>query len=493
MQRKKGETDDKEESLYQLVKTHMVHGPCGKDNPGAPCMKTIDGELKCEKGYPKPFQEKTIIDEFGRVHYKRPNNGRTVKVWCAKRQMHFNLSNQWIVPYNIALLTKYKSHVNVEIVNSAENHIKYMFKYFTKGPDRCLVQRKDGSLVTDELSHYQDSRYIGATEACWRIQEFPLRFRYPPVETLAIHLEDQQNIIFKDSKLTKEEIRQIANSNQTSQLTKFFKLNQDKPTEAGDYTYDHILRHFRWDKSKKEFIKRTQKLSKNIDANGEDDAAKSNQIGRMPVISLNPHTKELFFLRVLLHHVKGPKSFEHLRTVDGHVYDTNQDACIALGLFEDDKTIEQAFVEGASFRISESALLHLFVTLCIYAMPSNPLALWEKYKGDLCSWRMKQENVDEPTPEIINDILLQLRALFQDHGKNMSSDEFKLPEPSGELTKEKREVALELDYDCQELAQVADENESKLNEQQLTVYNAIKEAVNNETGELIGLQASGTL
>ena len=40
---------------------------------------------------------------------------------------------------------------------------------------------------------------------------------------------------------------------------------------------------------------------------------------------------------------------------------------------------------------------------------------------------------------------------------------------------------------------MADENESKLNEQQLAVYGAIKEAVNNETGELIGLQASGTL
>ena len=73
----------------------------------------------------------------------------------------------------------------------------------------------------------------------------------------------------------------------------------------------------------------------------------------------------------------------------------------------------------------------------------------------------------------------------------MSSDEFRLPEPTGELTKEKREVAQELDYDCQELAQVADENESKLNDHQLVVYDAIKEAVHHETGELIGLQASG--
>ena len=90
-----------------------------------------------------------------------------------------------------------------------------MFKYFTKGPDRCLVQMKDGSPVTDELNNYQDSRYIGATEGCWRIQEFPLRFRYPPVEMLAIHLEDQQNVLFKDGELTKEELQEVANQNQT--------------------------------------------------------------------------------------------------------------------------------------------------------------------------------------------------------------------------------------------------------------------------------------
>ena len=73
----------------------------------------------------------------------------------------------------------------------------------------------------------------------------------------------------------------------------------------------------------------------------------------------------------------------------------------------------------------------------------------------------------------------------------MSSSEFNLPEPTGQLTKEKREVAQELDYDQYDLAQQADENESKLNEQQLNVYRAVKEAIDNETGELIGLQASG--
>ena len=105
---------------------------------------------------------------------------------------------------------------------------------------------------------------------------------------------------------------------------------------------------------------------------------------------------------------------------------------------------------------------------------------------------MKEKKLDEPTPKMINDILLELQALFQDHGKNMSQD-FLLPKPTGQLTKEKREVAQEMDYDQDDLEQIADENESKLNQQQLEVYHAIKEAINNQSGELIGLQASGIL
>ena len=98
----------------------------------------------------------------------------------------------------------------------------------------------------------------------------------------------------KDGELTKEELQEVLNQNQTSQLTKFFKLNQENQ-KANAYRYDQILQHFRWDKTKKEFIERKNKIKRIPINDGELDDPKSDQIGRMPIISLNPHTKELFF------------------------------------------------------------------------------------------------------------------------------------------------------------------------------------------------------
>ncbi|CAG8712854.1 3936_t:CDS:1, partial [Acaulospora morrowiae] len=39
----------------------MVHGPCGKLNPKAPCMINDGmGQKRCAKRYPKQFQSETI-------------------------------------------------------------------------------------------------------------------------------------------------------------------------------------------------------------------------------------------------------------------------------------------------------------------------------------------------------------------------------------------------------------------------------------------------
>ena len=100
--------------------------------------------------------------------------------------------------------------------------------------------------------------------------------------------------------------------------------------------------------------------------------------------------------------------------------------------------------------------MRLHCALVVHVMPANPVALWEMCKPELCAWRMKLKNVEEPTCEIINEVLLLMRAQFAEHGKDMVVDS-KLPAPTGSLMKQKREVSLELDYDIEEMAKIAKE------------------------------------
>ncbi|GKC41043.1 ATP-dependent DNA helicase PIF1-like protein [Tanacetum coccineum] len=169
--------------LYQIVTDHMMHGPCGADNPSCPC--TID--FKCTKKFPKQFNETTVIDDNGYAIYKRRNDGNTIT------KSGTDLHNGYVVPYNPGLLRRYQSHINVEWCNQIGS-IKYLFKYINKGPDR-VTAAVDGEEV-DEIKDFYDCRYLSACEAAWRIYGFDIHYRTPPVERLPFHLQDEQSVIF---------------------------------------------------------------------------------------------------------------------------------------------------------------------------------------------------------------------------------------------------------------------------------------------------------
>ena len=61
---------------------------------------------------------------------------------------------------------------------------------------------------------------------------------------------------------------------------------------------------------------------------------------------MNPKLGECYYLRLLLHNVRGPTSFENLRTVDSIVYDSFKGACLAFGLLADDKQWEETLQEA---------------------------------------------------------------------------------------------------------------------------------------------------
>ena len=63
-------------ALYEVIKSMMVHGPCGPLNPTSICMQ----DKQCQKDYPKTFQPTTQVNNDGYPLYARPDNGRTLTV-----------------------------------------------------------------------------------------------------------------------------------------------------------------------------------------------------------------------------------------------------------------------------------------------------------------------------------------------------------------------------------------------------------------------------
>ena len=97
------------------------------------------------------------------------------------------------------------------------------------------------------------------------------------------------------------------------------------------------------------------------------------------MFSMSASQLELFRLRFLLSNVKGAKCYNHLKTVKGVQYSTYFEACIALGLIENDKEWDRAMQEAVSWMMPCS-LRRLFVRILIHCEPMYPEKLWKNLR-----------------------------------------------------------------------------------------------------------------
>jgi hypothetical protein len=272
---------------------------------------------RCTKFYPKPFQEATTMDEDRYPKYYRPQDGRVYEVG------NHMIDNRWIVPFNPYLSVKFDCHINVECAASVRS-IKYPFKYIHKGGDRATVE-----VGLDEITQYLDGRYIASAESHWRIYHFSTHDQEPNVVRLQVHLPGQHMVQFDPNEDPNEVLERAAHEQTT--LTQFFEANKDDGLlgqTARRYTYQEFLQVFVWSTEKCWSLRKT-----------------GFALGRMFFIS--PRRGELFYLHTLLTVVKGPTSFIDIRTVDGVVYPTFREACIARGLLEDDGEWRECLREAA--------------------------------------------------------------------------------------------------------------------------------------------------
>jgi hypothetical protein len=137
---------------YTAVENYMIHGSSGEANKILVCME----DNRCTNHFPKAFNPETTIDEEGFPLYKRHNDDRYVK------KGKIGLDNRYVIPYNMDLLVKYQTHINVEWCNMSRS-VKYLFKYIYKGLDYVVVVLKEKGLKEnqiDEIKRYWEMRYI---------------------------------------------------------------------------------------------------------------------------------------------------------------------------------------------------------------------------------------------------------------------------------------------------------------------------------------------
>ena len=431
------ETD---QDLHKLVGLHMLHGPCGELNPGCPCMFSPKFPGKCSKQFPFPFCEETQVETDGYPQYRRPSHG-PVFPWIKRNNRFYrDVDCRWVVPYNSYLLRKYQCHLNVQTACSIKS-VKYIYKYIYKGQDRCeaalQADIEKGVLGLDEIKAYQDGRYLCAPEACSTLFGFETNRKSHRVQRLPVHLKDGQSTIFEEDNVQQA----VARGPRQTELLACFDLNSGLGVDpavqqlAQTLKYSDLPKHFKFQKGV--WIKRKRPVPDEVKT---AFTTSKPVIGRMHNVPIKD--AELYSLRSLLLHVKGPQSYEHLRTVEvqtvledgtirmeSRLCETFLEAAILLGLRRADDEWDRALIAGRQHQMP-GALRSLFASILIFCDPLDPAELWNRhcrYFWDERTWATHAEENTLRAYQSVQSIVQRSNSSFTLAGN------FRIPVPPGDL------------------------------------------------------------
>ncbi|XP_027158647.1 uncharacterized protein LOC113760290 [Coffea eugenioides] len=375
--------------LHSLVLKHIGHGPCGVLNPNCPCMRQ---NRKCRNNYPKNFSAYTKHGRNSYPTYKRRNDGRSVVI------RNHTLDNRWIVPYNPYLLAKFDCHINVEICSGIEA-VKYIYKYIYKGHDKVMYQitSQQTENIIDEIRNFQSARWICGPEAMWRIFAFDLTNIHPSVMTMHLHLQNHQSISFAENQTLDDVLANERNSR--TMLTEFFSMNRtNKRAQDLNCLYKEFLKYFTWNEGDRIWM----------------DRKYGEVIGR--VNTAHPIEGERYYLRMLLMHVRKPTSFDDLKSVDGYISSTYKEAAEVHGLLQVNNGFDECLSETLVYNMP-SSLRQLFAVLLVHSPPTNPGALWLKYRNHLSE--DIQKNLALSKEQVQIQVLRLIDQYMQIMGKNI--------------------------------------------------------------------------
>jgi hypothetical protein len=164
---------------------------------------------------------------------------------------------------------------------------------------------------------------------------------------------------------------------------------------------------------------------------------------------------------MLLHIVKGPRSFSEIQNRAGTQYPAYRAACQALGLLGDDQEWSNAINDASEWALPYQ-LRHLFVTILIFCEVTNPRKLYEDDASQISEdivHRLRNNNSQGDTSSRL--LLIELEKILRDNGYDLPH--FHLPLPEVNDSTENRILLDELSYDVQSMQAAIDEDIPRLN------------------------------
>ena len=443
-----------------LIDTFMRHRHPSPDRPKAYCQREIDGERVCKYGYPHLIRDTTAIDQHtGRIHYRRLHQG-----------------DEWIVPHCLPLLRRHLCHINVEVASTSAL-FQYLFKYVHKGPDYSRVAFRDGAdEVFNEADNFHRGRHLSATEAAWRILGYHIADRFPGVDCLPVHLPGRQTIRYGVQ-------RGAAGS--MSDLLRYFHRPRgpvyvlapvaNRQRHFDELSYTEYFRFFRHESLR---TPPPNNLIYFLEHN-----LPPNQVGMRVIPRQRLHVTritvvrtsqgELFYLRALLG-ARPARSFDDLRTVDGELLTTYQEAASRLGLFAANDEAHTALQEGVDGMHAPSTLRQLFVDLLLNGA-DHPVLLWEDFGASMSLDITVRADGDQSRDQQL--AMASIARMLGEKGK--SPDDYGLPMP------EERYGEIAYHYDLYadrrfRLRQAADERVRNMNDEQRSIFDAVLTAIDQQ-------------
>ena len=223
-----------------MLQSFMLYSPYSSYNLDALYMtaKATRESQTYSKRFPKLFNLVIVIYKDSYLEYVCQDNRQKLLVKVYYQEV--KLDNSQVVLYNLQLLYKYNTYINIKIYTSMQA-VKYINKYIYKGTNYAILTIK----TQDKVKQYLQGCYVSLLEALQQLFKFTIYKEYPPIQALIVYLLGYYLVIFNKDATTNQLHKRLEQSALT--LTGFFCYNIEH-ANSHNLLYQDFPSCFVWEK-----------------------------------------------------------------------------------------------------------------------------------------------------------------------------------------------------------------------------------------------------